>query len=60
MKIKALTTFVHGSLSLSRGEESQIPESSAQDLIKAGLIVEVKAREVENKAAPKPQNKGRK
>lgn len=69
MEVKALTTFVHGSLSMARGQTKDIPGAIASDLVKVGLVVEHKAStkpdnkmssEPENKAAAKPRNKGRK
>lgn len=69
MEVKALTTFVHGSLSMARGQTKDIADAIATDLAKAGLVIEHKASanpgnkmspEPENKAAAKPQNKSRK
>lgn len=58
MEVKALTTFVHGSLSMSRGQAKDVPDAIAGDLMKAGLVAEHKASpEPSNKMSPRPENK---
>lgn len=66
VQVKALTHFVHGAVNLSRGQAAVLPQSTAQDLEKAGLVevlagsvppVVVPASAVVVKVAPKPANK---
>lgn len=58
MEVKALTTFVHGSLSMVRGQTKDISDAIASDLMKAGLVTEHKASpEPSNKMSPGPENK---
>lgn len=61
MEVKALMTFVHGSLLMARGEAREIPASVAAELSRAGLVAEVKAApEPDNKAKPAAKNKAKK
>lgn len=58
MKVKSLTTFVHGSLSMERGQVMDIPDSVANDLAKAKLVVIHNASpELDNSVPPEPENK---
>lgn len=63
MQVKAKTSFVHGQYDLHRGQEADIPDGIASDLLKAGLVGEVgakKAPEASNKRAPEPTNRSKK
>lgn len=63
MEVKALMTFMHGALTMARGEVREIPEAIAADLEKASLIVRVERKAAvtpKNKAAAKPKNKANK
>ena len=51
-KFKALRHFAHGALNVSRGEEVELPEGAATDLVKLGFV-----EEAGRKKAPVPSNK---
>lgn len=52
-KVKAVSKFIHGAYIMERGQESDIPESIANDLLGAGLVTIV----AEQKSAPELDNK---
>lgn len=54
--VTAKTAFVHGYLSMTKGETAAIPEAMAKDLEAAGLVG-IGAAEATEKMAPQPENK---
>lgn len=62
MNITALQNFVHGSLSMNRGDRADVPDAIANDLAGANLVMidgEKQAPAPENKMAPATKNKAK-
>jgi hypothetical protein len=56
VEVTAKTPFVHGKLTMEKGETTTIPEQMAKDLRAAGLVSDG-AIDDDAKAAPTPENK---
>lgn len=63
MRVIANQSIAHGAFNMHRGDEADMPDAVAADLIKAGFVKEVgvkKAPTPENKMAAQPKNKAEK
>lgn len=63
MRVIANQSIAHGAFNMHRGDEADMPDAVAADLIKAGFVKEVggkKAPAADNKMAAQPENKAKK